>query len=236
MYASILPMPRVSRQQKDRPAWAQALVKRRMALGKRQEDVAAAGGYDEEGKEVLTTSNVADVETGRVHLLNVGLGKAVALAKGLDWSFSQMQRATGLDLGIADASLVAEGSADVYPLQAALTPDDPGAPIDHHAVAPDVKQPLLLRMDSDEMMGLTAASIRPGEFLHVDRADITPAEGRVYVVTDEDGVHVRMYAQTRLGPVFRAENRSHEDIPASEARVVGVVNTVTSDREPHQLN
>ncbi|WP_156103419.1 S24 family peptidase [Deinococcus sp. YIM 77859] len=225
----------MTRKQKDRPAWAQALVQRRTQLGKRQEDVAAAGGYDDEGKEVLTTSNVADVETGRVHLLNVGLGKAVALAKGLEWSWSEMQQATGIDLGIAGLSLAGEGSADVYPLAAALTPHRPGRPVDHEAVTPGIARPLLLRADTDEMVGTSPASIRPGSYLHVDLEKTTPEEGRVYVVTDNDGVHVRLYTPTRFGPAFRAENRAYEDIPAAEAHVVGLVAGVTSDYDP-QMN
>ncbi|WP_234009019.1 S24 family peptidase [Deinococcus sp. NW-56] len=166
----------------------------------------------------------------------MAIGRVVALARALGWTLAEMQRATGVDLGIAEASTVGEGSADVYPLSAALNPEKPGGAIDHEAVVPGVEQPLLLRADTDEMHGTTPASIRPGDYLHVDRAHTTLEEGRVYVVTDADGPHVRLYTTTRLGAVFRAENRQYEDIPAQEAQVVGLVAGVTSDYNPQLLN
>lgn len=143
-----------------------------------------------------------------------------------------MQRATGVDLGMVDATLIGEGSADVYPLASALTPDAPGVAVEHELVAPGLKRPMLFRTDTDEMHGTSPASIRPGSTLHVDLADSKPKEGHVYVVTDQDGAHVRLYAVTRLGAVFRADNRAHEDIPASDARVVGRVVSVASDYDP----
>ncbi|MFC6667167.1 hypothetical protein ACFP9V_19250 [Deinococcus radiopugnans] len=163
---------------------------------------------------------------------NAGFGKVVALARALSWSLGEMQRATGVDLGIAEVTLVGEGSADVYPLSAALSPDNPGAAIDHVAVTPGVSRPLLLRADTDEMQGTSRASVRPGSYLHLDLDLTTPAEGLVYVITDHEGVHLRLYTTTRLGAVFRAENREHEDIPASEAQVIGQVMAVTTDYSP----
>lgn len=134
---------------------------------------------------------------------------------------------------MAEVTLVAEGSADVYALTAALTPDQPGPALDHEAIAPGIRKPLLLRADTDEMIGTSPASIRPGSTLHIDQAETTPEEGRVYVLADQDGVHLRIYTMTRLGAVFRAENRTFEDIPAAEARVVGRVVSVASDYDPN---
>ncbi|WP_345468184.1 S24 family peptidase [Deinococcus carri] len=121
-------------------------------------------------------------------------------------------------------------------MKAALTPDTPGPAVDHEAVMPGIGQPLLLRADTDEMQGTSPASIRPGDYLHIDRKQTTLDEGRVYVITDTDGVHVRLYTTTRLGSVFRAENRQYEDIPANEAHVIGLVAGVTSDYSPQLLN
>lgn len=226
-----MPKPRSRPSVKTLPRWAEALRARRVQIGLSQPDV------EERTQELVSQRTVSALENADTPLLGMAIGRVVALARALDWSLAEMQRATGVDLGITEVSVVGEGSADVYPLTAALTPDDPGLPVDHEAVAPGGSRPFLLRADTDEMIGTGSASIRPDEYLHVDLDDTVPTEGQVYVIADQDGVHVRLYAMTRLGPVFRAENRAvyPEDIPATEARVIGRVYTVTSDRAP-QLN
>lgn len=208
------------------PPWALRVKMRRLELGKGQEDIVAEAG------DLMTQGWVSDLERGKVELPNAGFAKVVALARALDWSLAEMQRATGVDLGVMDAELVGMGSADVYPLASALTPDRPGLPVDHDAIIPGIEKPLLLRADSDEMYGTTPASIRPGSILHVDLAKTTPEEGRVYVISDHEGVHLRLYSVTRLGPVFRADNREYEDIPAQEATVIGLVAGVATDYDP----
>lgn len=219
--------PRSKLKARDIPAWSTALRVRRTQLGLSQEGVADAS---EDG---ISQKAVSDLETGRVHLTDMALGRVVALARALNWSLVELQRSTGVDLGIMDATLIAEGSADVYPLAAALTPQNPGVAVAHDAIAPGIRKPLLLQADTDEMQGTSPASIRPGSVLHIDQADTTPEEGRVYVITDQEGAHVRLYTTTRLGPVFRAENRQHEDIPAAEARIVGRVVSVATDYDPN---
>lgn len=212
------------------PAWALALRMRRVELGNlTQEDIQARS------EDQISQGTVSDLERGKIALDSLNVRRASALARALNWTLAEMQRATGVDLGIMDATLIAEGTADVYPLRAALTPDQPGAPVDHEAVAPGLKRPLLLRADTDEMQGLSPASIRPGSTLHLDLDRTTPEEGRVYVLTDDGGVHLRLYTVTRLGPVFRADNRTHEDIPAQDAHIVGMVVEVATDYHP-ELN
>lgn len=203
-----------------------ALKLRRVALGLSQDDVAAKSG------DAFSQRLVSDLEVGKTFIGDISITRASALARALGWSLPEMQRATGVDLGVMDAELVGVGSADVYPLSAALTPDRPGLPVDHDAIIPGIEKPLLLRADSDEMYGTTPASIRPGSILHVDLAKTTPEEGRVYVISDHEGVHLRLYSVTRLGPVFRADNREHEDIPAQEATVIGLVAGVATDYDP----
>ncbi|MFC6660046.1 S24 family peptidase [Deinococcus multiflagellatus] len=200
---------------------------RRLQLGKGQEDIVAEAG------DLMTQGWVSDVERGKVDLRNAGFSKVVALATALGWTLPQLQKETGIDLGIAPLTLVGEGSADVYPMQAARDLENLGLPVSHDAVAPGIKQPLLLQLDSDEMVGTGPASIRPGSVLHIDRAERELSEGRVYVIADEAGVHCRLYAQTRLGAVFRAENRTHEDIPAGDVQVIGKVVTVATDYSPN---
>lgn len=210
---------------KRKPEWALAIELRRTQLQLSQEVVAE--------RAEMSQSYYSDIERGSKELMGLTLGKLLGLARALDWTLLDMQRATGVDFGLAELELVGEGSADVYPLDAALDPSRPGAPVDHDAVAPGIVRPLLLRADTEEMQGTTRASIRPGSILHVDLDDTELDEGRVYVITDEDGPHVRLYTVTRLGAVFRAENRIFEDIPADEARVVGRVVSVASDYDPN---
>ena len=165
--------------------------------------------------------------------MDMALGRVVALARALNWSLSELQRTTGVNLGITDLALMAQGSADVYPLSEALNPENPRGAVDHEMVSISAKRPLLLRADTDEMNGTSPASILPGEHLHIDLADTELVEGAVYVITDKDGAHVRLYTQARSGFVFRAENRvDHDDIPADEAHMVGRVYSVTSARIP----
>lgn len=229
MLKPLTPKPRTRVATKTVPDWAEALRERRVQLGLSQEDIMART------QDAVSQRSISALETGSTPLTSMALGRVVALARALAWTLAELQRATGLDLGISEAALVAESSADVYPLAAALTPGQPGPAIDHEAVTPGIARPLLLRMDSDEMHGTSPASIRPGDYLHLDLNHTTLEEGRVYVVTDAEGAHARLYASTRLGAVFRADNRSYEDIPAAEVQVVGLVVGVTSDYHP-QLN
>lgn len=210
---------------KRKPDWALAIELRRTELQLSQEVVAERAD--------MSQSYYSDIERGSKQLLGLTLGKLLGLARALDWTLLDLQRATGVDLGLNELELVGEGSADVYPLAAALNPKRPGRPVDHDAVAPGISQPFLVRADTEEMQGTSRASIRPGSILHLDLGDTSLDEGRVYVVTDDDGAHVRLYTVTRLGAVFRAENRTFEDIPAADARVVGRVVSVASDYDPN---
>ncbi len=209
---------------KQKPEWAIAVELRRTRLQMSQELMAE--------KADMSQSYYSEIERGARPLPTLTHQKLMNLARALSWSLAEMQRATGIDLGMAEATLVGEGSADVYPLSAALSPANPGPAVDHEMVTPGVSRPLLLRADTDEMQGTSQASIRPGSSLHVDLDRTELQEGLVYVIADGEGVHVRLYSTTRLGAVFRAENRVYEDIPASEAQVIGQVMAVTTDYSP----
>ena len=208
------------------PDWSAALKQRRMDLELAQEDVVTRAG------DAFSQRTVSALETGATYLGDMSITRVVALARALNWTLSDMQRVTGVDLGMTEATLVGEGSVDVYPLAAALDFDTPGMPVDHVAVAPSIAQPAVLRMDSEEMNGTGSASIRPGDHLHIDLSLTSPEEGKVYVVLDQDGVHVRQYTESRLGAIFRAENHDFEPIPAADAQVVGQVVAVAHPVTP----
>ena len=76
------------------PDWALVIRARRIRLGYTQEDVQAKSG------DILTQSNISDIERGKVQLENVGLVKALALTRALGWTLLELQKETGIDLGI----------------------------------------------------------------------------------------------------------------------------------------
>ncbi|WP_211238222.1 hypothetical protein, partial [Deinococcus pimensis] len=55
-------MPRVSKNRPDVPKWARAIALRRVELGRTQTQLAEDGGQDDQGRDYLTQSNVADAE------------------------------------------------------------------------------------------------------------------------------------------------------------------------------
>ncbi|WP_264778930.1 helix-turn-helix domain-containing protein [Deinococcus aetherius] len=81
---------------KDPPFWAQALKARREALGLSkgekvtQEDIAARTG------DLISQRTVSHLENGSVDLQGLAFGRVVALAKALNWTLPEFQRATGL--------------------------------------------------------------------------------------------------------------------------------------------
>ena len=78
------------------PLWAQAIRARREELGKSkgdkitQEEVAARTG------DLVSQRTVSHLEKGTIDLSSLAYGRVVALAKALDWTLPEMQRATGL--------------------------------------------------------------------------------------------------------------------------------------------
>lgn len=100
-------MPRRNKDHQ-RPEWARALLLRRMHLDRTQEEVAALGG------DLLSQGTVSDLEQGRINLNRLETPRAVALARGLDWTLFQLQDETGVDLGL-------EASVRAVPLPRDLT-------------------------------------------------------------------------------------------------------------------
>ncbi|GAA4001978.1 hypothetical protein GCM10022631_10700 [Deinococcus rubellus] len=84
------------------PSWSLALKARRDDLSKKegdrvtQEDVAARTG------DLVSQRTVSHLEQGTLELGSLAFSRVVALAKALRWTLPDMQRATGLDLDIAE--------------------------------------------------------------------------------------------------------------------------------------
>lgn len=87
------------------PDWALTIKARRVRLGLTQEEIV------EKSKDILSQANISDIERGKVSLENVGIQKAVALARALNWSLYDLQQETGVDLGIGQP----ESNATIIP-------------------------------------------------------------------------------------------------------------------------
>ncbi len=76
------------------PAWAVALKMRRAQLGKSQEQVALDSG-------ILNQTTVSELEGGRYEVSNLAIARLAGLARGLDWTLSELEEKLGLDFNLS---------------------------------------------------------------------------------------------------------------------------------------
>ena len=97
-YLAILPtpMPRIrSAKPKFEPTKASLALKlRRTELGKSQADVA----FD---SEVLTQTTISELERGKYGPEDLTSARLAALARGLNWSLPELEKALDIDLGLS---------------------------------------------------------------------------------------------------------------------------------------
>lgn len=213
------------------PRWALALKMRRLELGDlTQDDVAARTG------DLVSPGTVSDLERGKATLDGLPTKRAAALARALGWSLADMQRATGVDLGIVEAETTADQATPIYKLQDLARED----------ASPDAYQFLrgehprnfrAVFADSDEMATTTPRSIQEGDSVFLDLDDRSPRPNRVYAVVYRGRVHLRRAAESPAGLVFAADNPTYAlaFIPADQAEVLGRAYRVTADRSERQL-
>lgn len=92
-----------------KPAWAEAIAKRRQEVLKvSQEAIAALSG------DALTQSDVSRIERGLLHPLELTVPKFFGLLRGLGWSVDEFSEATGLDVPFASESQAAAIEATAY--------------------------------------------------------------------------------------------------------------------------
>lgn len=85
---------------------SQALKMRRVELGKSQADVAFDSG-------VLTQTTVSELERGKYGPEDLTASRLSALAKGLNWTVAELEKATGIDLGL---TTVYQGAEEILPV------------------------------------------------------------------------------------------------------------------------
>jgi len=205
---------------------------RRLQLGNlTQEDVQVRSG------DLISQGTISDLERGKVSLDSLNVRRAGALARALNWSLSQLQEATGIDLGVPNAEPVTTSEPTPVYLLKDLAESDP-QPHGFNITPNTGKHPKNWRqtvMDGDEM----ADAIRDGESIYFD-LDITQPGSGIFIITHAGKVFVRRYAVLPSGPAWVAANPAyaHQFIPDSdEVKVVGRIYRVVGIREaPALLN
>lgn len=216
---------------RDIPEWSRALRARRAALGLAQEDVAARSG------DTFSQRLVSDLEVGRIQLGDISIVRAAALARALDWTLSEMQRATGLDLGITELEYVGERMEPVYPLAAAADPDMTALPgvVTVLRGRPHPARVRVFLVDSNEMARTSRAGIQEGDHVYTNLDDAQPKEGHIYVIAAGTRAHVRRWLPTPFGLAWMPDNNEHQPIPPTGVTVIGSVYRVVGDRPSSSL-
>lgn len=202
-----------------------ALRERRLSpmVGKRQEDVALDAN--------ISQKLVSQVERGEQDLRASGLNTILGLLRALKWTLADLQVATGVDLGVPNAELLAgDEPTPVYSLEAlaAASPEPDGVSLSPNNGQHPANWKLSF-MDGDEM----SPNIRDGESLYFN-TDLTTPEKGIYVIVHTGRTYVRRYSQLPSGPAWTAINPAyaHDFIPASDTvKVLGRVYRIVGIRE-----
>lgn len=88
-------MPPIRPPEKTLPKWAIALKLRRVSIGKSQDKVALDSG-------VLNQTTVSELEGARYEIGNLTAGRLAGLARGLDWTLTELERELGVDFGLSN--------------------------------------------------------------------------------------------------------------------------------------
>lgn len=222
--------PRTRIKARDIPGWSLALKVRRTQLGLSQEGVADASD------DGISQKAVSDLETGRVQLTDMALGRVVALARALGWSLIEMQRATGVNLGVAEIeTLPGQAAIPLYLLQDLIKANPQPDAYAFLAPNPNVKNPdtyLVTLMDSDEMATGERRSIPEGARVFFDPSiHVAEHENHTYVIEHAGRVHIRRFTKLPTGYAFTADNPAYAMafIPADQARVLGKTYRIITD-------
>lgn len=217
------------------PPWALALKLRRVQLGLSQEGIADVTDG------VVSQSTVSSLEVGKQQLGDLAYTRVVALARALNWTLPEMQAATGVDLGVTTMEPIGNEALPVFRLQDLLKPDPQPDAFSFVPPNPKVRDPEnygVFLADSDEMTTAQARSIHQGDMVFLDLGSTTPEEQRVYAIESGGRVLLRRLTSTPFGLAWTADNPAYAAhlIPADQARVLGRLYRIVSDRPDTPLN
>jgi len=215
------------------PAWARALRVRRAELGISQEEAAARS-------EVLNQTTISELENGKYELGNLTAARLAALARGLQWTLAELERAVGVDFGLGAyvESMQTQQMHTEYQQQPVyklngLIQDD-ATPFEYAWLPPgrgdDPKFTKALLIEDTDMERL-GRSLHPDDIVFVRTDETAPIPDNLYAIVHESKVMIRRYVETPIGAAFAADNPalSGQLISPSKVTIVGHVYRVFSD-------
>ncbi len=212
-----------------RPAWGEALKARRKQLGLTQEDLEAATN------DILSQKTISDLEVGRVHPLNLGAEKFLALLSALRWTPEEFAEATGLDVplvyrpsgepreDVVWVPVVGSGAAG------RPWPEAGSMPVPRPLVRPGS---VLIQVEGDSMDTGEEDGLRDGDLVLVDQNLKELREGRVYAVEIiGDGIAIKRARKLGNRWILISDNPKGPLLEPEEVRVIGEVYRKISIRE-----
>lgn len=186
----------------------------------------------------MSQSYYSEIERGARPLPTLTHQKLMNLADALGWTLSQMQRATGVDLGLVEVEDMGQAATPIFLLQDLLNQEPQPDAYAFIAPNPNVVTPpsaVAVFADSNEMVSEQRRSIHKDDIVFIDTDDTTPDRpNNVYAIQHEGRVHLRRLSILPSGPAFTADNPQFalNFIPIDQARVLGRAFRIVSDHTP----
>lgn len=217
-----------------RPVWAEALRRRREALGLTQEELAARTANDI-GEELLAQRTISALELGQLHPLRLTTERLAAYLHALRWTPEEFAEATGLEVPFVRPAQEKPGEEYVIlPVLGSAAAGPPWPTVEHIPLPRNILRPstLVFRVDGDSMDNGEEDSIRDGDYVLVDPNLMDFQDGKVYLVEIVgDGLAVKRARKVKRGWVLASDNPSGPILTPDEVRVVGQVYRKISIRE-----
>jgi len=212
-----------------RPAWGEAIKARRKQLGLTQEDLEAATN------DILSQKTISDLEVGRVHPLNLGAEKFLALLSALRWTPEEFAEATGLDVPLVYRPS-GEPREDVVWVPVVGSgvagrpwPESGSMPVPRPLVRPGS---VLIQVEGDSMDTGEEDGLRDGDLVLVDQNLKDLREGRVYAVEIiGDGITIKRARRVGNRWILVSDNPKGPILEPEEVKVLGEVYRKISIRE-----
>lgn len=205
------------------PQWARALRLRRLELGKSQEAVALDSG-------ILNQTTVSELENDKYEIGNLTAARLGGLARGLNWSLAELEKATGVDFGLSAYASAEEvriiPNVHIVPVRT-LAAAGPAfytdAAVVDNAVVEDQqfrRGMLVVEIVGDSM----EPSVPERSRAYIDVGLTTPVDGKMYLIHIKgDGFIVKRAKKLGSSWVLASDNLAYGFLTPDEAVVVGQV-------------